>query len=181
MTSYLISNADDECIKILFGNFPIKNLKAYNVNLDNKEQKILYSEKDDLFIDEETYEKICLYIQYLFNRFPPEEEFTSNKRLKQDLINNDKQKILLKSKELETSHGSELLSLISFCLNHPGFKYKKEELRNVGIFEFMDSVQRLNIYESTHALYSGMYSGMCDLSKVDKEKFDFAREIKVHA
>ena len=40
----------------------------------------------------------------------------------------------------------------------------------------MDSVSRLNIYESTKALYSGMYSGMCDLSKVNKNEFNFMRD-----
>lgn len=41
----------------------------------------------------------------------------------------------------------------------------------------MDSVQRLQIYESTCALMSGMYSGMCDMSKVPKEQFNFMREL----
>ena len=41
----------------------------------------------------------------------------------------------------------------------------------------MDSVQRLQIYESTHALMSGMYSGFCDTSKISKEQFNFMREI----
>ena len=52
---------------------------------------------------------------------------------------------------------STLLPLISTCLNHPGFKYKKNELREVGIVEFMDSVQRLQVYESSTALLKGIY------------------------
>lgn len=68
--------------------------------------------------------------------------------------------------------------MISACLNHPGFKYKKNELREVGLIEFMDSVQRLQIYESTTALLKGMYSGFIDTSKIKSEEFNFMREIK---
>lgn len=45
----------------------------------------------------------------------------------------------------------------------------------------MYNLQRLQIYESTRALYGGMYSGMCDLSKVDKNEFNFMRDVKVEA
>ena len=72
---------------------------------------------------------------------------------------------------------SMLLPLVSSCINHPGFKYKLNELREIGIVQFMDSVQRLQIYESTVAINSGLYSGMCDLSKVDKKLFNFMRDI----
>ena len=34
----------------------------------------------------------------------------------------------------------------------------------------MDSVQRLQVYESTRALMSGMYSGMLDTSKMNLNK-----------
>ena len=69
----------------------------------------------------------------------------------------------------------DLMSMISFCVNHPGFKYRADELENLGIYAFMDSVNRLQIYESTSALISGSYSGFCDLSKVDKNQFNFMR------
>ena len=66
--------------------------------------------------------------------------------------------------------------MISFCLNHPGFKYKKNELRDLGIVEFNDSVQRLLIYESTSALMKGVYSGFVDTSKINNKEFNFMRE-----
>jgi hypothetical protein len=62
-------------------------------------------------------------------------------------------------------------------LNHPGFKYKKEELRNVGIVEFMDSVQRISTIVSTTALLQGMYSGMVDTSKIPKDQFNWLRDL----
>lgn len=111
----------------------------------------------------------------MFNVFPPEPEFCSNKTLKQDLINKDRQTLIKNLNNKQSNTG--LIDMISFCLNHPGFKYKKNELREVCIFEFMDSVRRLQVYESTSALMSGLYSGMCDLSKIDKNEFNFMRHI----
>ena len=62
-------------------------------------------------------------------------------------------------------------------VNHPGFKYKKNELKEVGIVEFMDSVKRLQTYENTVALLRGMYSGMIDASKINKEEFNWTRPL----
>ena len=58
-------------------------------------------------------------------------------------------------------------------------KYKKNELREVGIVEFMDSVQRLQVYESSTALLKGIYSGFVDASKIDKNELNFMREISL--
>lgn len=55
-------------------------------------------------------------------------------------------------------------------VNHPGFKYKLQELKEVGIVQFMDSVKRLQLYENTTALMSGVYSGMLDSSKMNLSK-----------
>ena len=55
-------------------------------------------------------------------------------------------------------------------VNHHGFKYKLNELKEVGIFQFMDSVKRLQTYESVTALMKGMYSGFIDTSKINVQK-----------
>ena len=34
-------------------------------------------------------------------------------------------------------------AIISSLINHPGFKYKLHELKEVGVAEFYDSVKRL--------------------------------------
>lgn len=163
--------------KLIFGNIDFSTFNLYEKQVDNEVVLTLYSSELDIEINEETMIKMCKYIQYMFNSFPPEEEFTSSKTLKQDLINKDRQKLIQRSKEKGSSSEQSLLSMISFYLNHPGCKYKKNELREVGYFEFMYNIQRLQIYESTRALFGGMYSGMRDLSKVKKDEFNFMRDI----
>lgn len=179
--SLMIKNMNYQYSKIIFGDIDFSTFKLYEKVKEGEKQLILYSPVMDLEIDEDTRQKMCKYIQYAFFAFPPEEEFTSNKTLKQELINNDKQKILTQRKEQKGKKGQNLLSMISFCLNHPGFKYKKNELRNICIAEFMDSVQRLQMYESTRALYNGMYSGFVDNSKINKNELNFMRDVKITA
>ena len=157
----LLNQLNPKYSNIMFDDIDFSTFKCVEIRPDEKSEIVLYSKKHDIIIDDKTRILMSKFIQHMFNQFPPEEEFTSSKQLKRDLINRDKQ---------------ALIQYLSFCLNHPGFKYKKNELRDVGIFEFMDSVSRLNIYESTKALYSGMYSGMCDLSKVNKNEFNFMRD-----
>ena len=177
--SILIKTIDFKYSQLIFGNINFSTFNLYEKQNGNEKVLTLYSPEMDLEIDEEIMNKMCKYIQFMFNSYPPEEEFTSSKTLKQELINNDKQKMLLRKKEGDG--GQSLLSMISFYLNHPGCKYKKNELREVGYFEFMYNIQRLQIYESTRALFGGMYSGMCDLSKVDKNEFNFMRDVKITA
>ena len=81
------------------------------------------------------------------------------------------------SKNKDDSYKSSLYPLVSSCINHPGFKHSLADLRDVGIFEFMDSVNRLQVYENTRALLAGSMSGFCDTSKIDRENFNFMRDI----
>lgn len=177
--SVLIKTIDYKYSKIIFGDIDFSTFNLYETQNGDEKVFTLYSSKMGLEIDEDVMNKMCKYIQFMFNSFPPEEEFTSSKTLKQELINNDRQKQLLRKKNTDGSQS--LLSMISFYLNHPGCKYKKNELREVGYFEFMYNIQRLQIYESTRALFGGIYSGMCDLSKIDKNEFNFMRDVKVTA
>ena len=139
----LIKNIDHQYSKILFGDIDFSSFILKEKQVGDEQSIVLYSPKMDLEIDEDTRNKMCKYIQYLFNSFPPEEEFTSNRILKQELINNDRQKQIAKAKENKGANQS-LLGMISFYLTHPGCKYKKEELKNIGFFEFM--------YTSAHSI-----------------------------
>lgn len=178
LINLLFKTIDFEYSKLIFGDINFNTFNIYEKTYNGETTSVLYSEEADIEIDEKTLSKMCKYIQYMFATHPPEEEFVSNKTLKQELINNDRQKQLKWKKE---NRNQNMLSMISSCLNHPGFKYKKNELRNVGIFEFMDSVQRLQIYEQTHSLLLGRFNGLCDLSKVNKDEFNFMRDIRVTA
>ena len=178
----LISGLNVEKTKLLFGDLDWSKFKKASMVLEDgtNSPMLLYNEEQDIFVTEEIYLHISAYIRKMFN-INPKVEKAKGKTTKQWMIDEERQK--REREKLERakdpySNNSTLFPMISACVNHPGFKYKSSELKEVGIIEFMDSVQRLQIYENTRALIQGSYSGFCDTSKIDKNQFNFMREIK---
>lgn len=172
----LYKGLDKEKTKLLFGDLDFGLFQPYVQKIDTGEKVVLINSQQEAIIDEDIYNHIANYLRHMFNIFPKVEK-AKGKTTKQWIIDGEKEKIKVQSNDEQNKNKSNLLPMISFCLNHPGFKYKKNELKEIGIVEFMDSVQRLQIYESTSALYSGMYGGFMDVSKIDKQQFDFMRAI----
>lgn len=169
----LIKGANFEVTRTIFGDINFNDFDLYTKKLkDDSQVMTLYNPKLNIEIDEETYTHIAQYLRTMFNIFPKVEK-TKGKTTKEWLIEEEREKLNLRK---DDESKSTLLPLISTYINHPGTKYKSNELCEVGIFEFMDSIQRIQIYESTVAINHGMYSGMVDLKGVDKEAFNFMRE-----
>ena len=162
-------------LNILFKDIDITTFNLYKekVNEEDLEEKFyLYSPTYDIKLYEEDYMQIAEYIREMLNIHPKVEK-AKGKTAKRWMIDEDKMNALHRDEK----NTSTLLPLVSACVNHPGFKYKLQELREVGIYQFMDAVQRLQIYESSRALLQGSYSGMCDTSKVPQDNFNFMRDI----
>ena len=170
-----MTNTDNSAIRLLFPDYRIEHMQLMQLNEKNSNecQLFLYDEENDFVLNESEYMEIAEYIRTLLNIHPKKEK-AKGKTTKQWMIDEDRMNMA----QRDEKNTSTLLPLISACINHPGFKYKLQELRDVGIYEFMDSVQRLQIYESTIALLGGSYSGFADMSKVPKEQFNFMRDIK---
>ena len=161
---------------LLFGDLNLSEFVPYGVYDDNgniTNEITLYNKEKDIELSEDDFNEMVFYIRTMFNMFPKVEK-AKNKATKESII--FEEKMNMQNKE-ESNNSSILFSLISACVNHPGFKYKTTELEDVGIFEFMDSTKRLQIYEQTTALLSGMYSGMIDTKGIDDKEFNFMRNI----
>lgn len=169
-----MTNTDNYAIRLLFPDYRIEHMQLMQLNEKNSNecQLFLYDEENDFVLNESEYMEIAEYIRTLLNIHPKIEK-AKGKTTKQWMIDEDRMNMA----QRDEKNTSTLLPLISACINHPGFKYKLQKLRDVGIYEFMDSVQRLQIYESTIALLGGSYSGFADMSKVPKEQFNFMREL----
>lgn len=173
--SMLIPTVEKEPLNILFKDISFDDFKLlpYKVGQEAEEpQLVLYSKSQNILLSEDDYMTIAEYIREIMNVHPKVEK-AKGKTAKSWMIQEEKMNLMQK-KNKETS---TLLPLISTCVNHPGFKYKTSELKEIGIYQFMDSVQRLQIYESSRALLSGSYSGFCDTSKISKENFNFFRDV----
>ena len=160
------SRKEDTCL--LFGDVDFSSLSPYQNTETN--DIVLMNDDQTLMIDEYKYMHMREYIRLMFNQYPKVEK-AKGKATKEAIIDEERMN-LINNKKLNKnkSYKSMYLPLISSMLNHPGFKYKKNELKEVGIVEFMDSVKRLQVYESTRALMSGIYSGFCDTSKMNLNK-----------
>lgn len=169
----LVPSLKQEDTAFLFGDLDFSKLQRYQKQLDDKTTVVLYDPENDIEIDENTYNQIANYVRNMFNIFPKVEK-AKGKTTKEWMIQEDRENAELHKNE---GYKSVLLPLISSCLNHPGFKYSKSELINVGIVEFMDSVKRLQVYESSTALLKGMYSGFIDGSKIKDESVNFMRDL----
>ena len=153
-----------EDTSLIFGDFDFSILLPRENSITG--EKLLIAPDGAFFIDEDKYMHIREYIRLMFNQYPKVEK-AKGKTTKQAIIDEERMKLLNIKKDEKSQNKSIYLPLISSMVNHPGFKYRKDELDKVGIYEFMDSVQRLQVYESTTALMKGIYSGFIDTSKMD--------------
>lgn len=170
---YKTMTPDITCI--VFGRFDFTNLIAVK-RVDTESVVLGFPKFDDegnvidfeTVIDEVVYYRLCEYVRTIFNQHPKVQK--AKGRAKEVLIKRDREEL---QKRKDSGVGSSfLLPLISGLVNHPGFKYKKNELREVGYIEFMDSVQRLLVYEQSTAFLKGMYSGFMDTSKIPKKELE---------
>lgn len=157
---------------------------------------MIYIERDDngnivqksydecIKINENDYKKLVAYLRIMF-KITVESKRAVGREAKEmsiDIARQDRDRALLEeqAKSKGVSDGdyhlgtSFLLPLVSFACNHAGFKYKKEDLKDIGIFEFMDSVSRLQDYEQVKARWHGIFS-MSDNSKIDTKDLDFKK------
>lgn len=137
----------------------------------------LMDETANIEINEEVYQHFHQYLQTMFNIFP-EEKYVTISWFKEQFIRNDRDALTIeKTKEARgEKESTSIQPVISACVNHPGFKYKLAELKDVGVCEFYDSVRRLQLYENATAIMKGLYSGMIDGKKIDTESYNFMRD-----
>lgn len=173
----LVNASDKEVYQTFLPNIDFADFGIYNkqTSENGEKVKILYDTKNKIEINEQVYFHISQYLRNIFNIFP-EEKITEDAILKQWYIEKDKRELKNKESKKE-SEDSGLINLISACCNHPGFKYKSSELKELGVYQFYDSVKRLQVYEATTSLQKGMYSGFMDSSKIKPEDYNFMKSI----
>lgn len=158
-----------EPLRLLFKNFSFYNfddLQLVQLNKQSPTDKphlAIISPSQNFIITDDEYMELAEYIREMMHVHPKTEKI-NGKSGKLWAIQEDKMNAI-QNKE---KGGSTLLPLVSACINHPGFKYKLEELKDVNIYQFMDSVNRLQIYEQSVAAIHGAFSGMVSGKDVNK-------------
>lgn len=155
--------------KILFGDFDFQAMKVF----ENKKNDtvFLFNPKTGAIIDELAYGKISSYLCSAHN-LTKKVEKAANEFTKKFMIDEDRQKLAYSAKQPYKSFLRPLVSAVKCRMG-----YTLDYVKNMGLYEFMDDLSRLQIIVNTDALLSGAYSGMMDTKKINKKEFDWCREI----
>ena len=156
-----------ESTHILFDDLDFTKFKPY----PNKQNGdiVLADKETGIIIDKMIYLRIVNYLRKLHN-IKPKVEKAANKATKKLLLEEDRMKIRLAQ---DKPFQSYLMPLISAVKVKQG--YTKDYVRNMGLYEFFDDINRLQIIDQADHLLNGMYTGMCDLSNVPRKSFDWLR------
>lgn len=165
----LSQSLPQEKTQILLGDINLQQMKPVE-NLQNGEI-VLRDAETGIVIDELAYKKISAYICKMHN-LTKKVEKAANEFTKKFMIDEDRQKSEYHRKQ---PYKSFLMPLVSSLKTRQG--YTLDYVRNMGVVEFFDEINRLQIIVNTDALLGGSYSGFCDTSKIPKKNFNWMREI----
>ena len=154
---------------IIFGDLDFSKLKPYKH--PQNDEIILADKETGVIIDKLIYMRMMSFLRKLHNITPKPEKAKGN-RAKQAMIDKDR-----RNREInkDKPFRSYLLPLISAVKVRQG--YTRDYVRNMGLFEFFDDLNRLQIVYNSDHLLSGIYSGSIDAKKINKEELNWLREL----
>lgn len=153
---------------ILFGDVNFEALRPFQ----HPNETVYLGDPDTgVIIDELAYGKISSYLCSAHN-LTKKVEKAANEFTKKFMIDEDRQKIAYNSKQPYKSFLRPIISAVKCRMG-----YTLDYVKNMGLYEFMDDLSRLQIIVNSDALLQGSYSGMIDTKKIPKKEFDWCREI----
>ena len=155
--------------EVILGDLDLSRLKPYK-NPQNDEI-ILADKENGIVIDRFIYERMATHIRNMHG-LKKKVEKAKNAITKKVMIEEDRRNI---ERNKNKEYVSFLLPLISSVKARQG--YTLDYIKNEGLVEFMDEVNRLQIIHNADALLSACYSGFCDTSKIDKKQLNWMRDL----
>ena len=155
---------------ILFGDLDFQSMRPFQ----NKQNGavVLFNPQTNAVIDELAYGKMHAYLCSAHN-LTKKVEKAANEFTKKFMIEEDRQKIAYNQKQPYKSFLRPLISAVKCRMG-----YTLDYVKNMGLYEFMDDLNRLQVIVNADALLQGSYSGMVDTSKIPKKNFDWCRSIE---
>ncbi len=158
---------DTKASKYLFGDFDFSKL----IRVDNDGKlELMYK---DIVINEAVFNKIADCIRKLHMIPPPQYTKVANEYTKQKMIESAYSDLEFAKRKKKKSF---IKLYVSRATNHPYFKYRLDEVWNLKVYAFFDAIKSISIVESSKNLSMGAYSGNLDLSKINKQEFNWLRE-----
>jgi hypothetical protein len=160
-----------EKTRIFFGDIDFQQF-TYSRNEDG--DFLMTEDKAGIVIDHYIHHKISDFLCRIHS-IKKKPELPGNEFTKKILIDEDREKRKRRTKE---NFQSQMLPLISSMVNSSGFKYSIEDVRDLKIFAFMDSVMRVQTIKSAEQLTAAYYAGNIDTKKFDTKKLNWLAELK---
>lgn len=163
-----------EVTRLLLGDLDLSKFKPRPLK-DTEEVVLVYegteSDEHPIIISSIIYEVLVTYIRKMHN-FKKQIDKAGNEITRKQLIRLARQDAeMAKNKP----HESFLRPVISAVKCRQG--YSMDYIKQMGIFELMDDLSRLNIIVQADAAMGGMYSGFVDTKKMDKTVLNWTRNI----
>lgn len=165
----LVTSLPQSETAILFGETDFTKYKIINTDKGNQ---LMYKNS---VISEPIYNLMANCLRKMNNLAEPKYKKVGNEETKRKMI--EYAYTDLKNAK-RRKYKSQLADMVSAATNHPFFKYGINEVKDMKIYAFFNSLKRINIIEHSHYLSTAVYSGSIDPSKINKKDFDWLRSIE---
>lgn len=165
----LCPSFSQEQTSLVLGDLDLSKLKPYSMG--ETEDVVLSNEDHTIIINEIIYNVLVTYLRKMHG-FKKQVDKAGNKITHKVLIDLARQDEKMAQKK---PYKSFLLPLVSSLQGRQ--KYTKDYIRNMGIYEFMNQINRAQIIVQADAALQGSWSGMVDTKKIPKETFDWMKDI----
>ncbi len=165
----LCSSFKPEQTSLVLGDLDLSQLTPYSMG--ETEEVVLSNKDHTIIINEVIYNVLVTYLRKMHG-FKKQVDKAGNKMTHKVLLNLARQDAKMAQNK---PYKSFLLPLVSSLQGRQG--YEKSYIRNMGIYEFFNQINRIQIVVQADAALGGMYSGMIDTKKMDKTVLDWMRDI----
>ena len=141
---------------------------------ESNQDLVLVDPEHGLVIDRMLYTKLATTLRRMHG-FEYKPEYATNKYTLRALIEDAKfkhERDMRERKPYQSYLGQMVISLV--CTEE--FKYSSKTVQDIGICELVISYQQICKKKNALALLQGSYSGMIDVSKIDKSRFSWIFE-----
>lgn len=171
--SLLCRNFSQEQTSIIFGALDFQKFSLYKKK--DSDDVVMCDIENNIDIDEYTYMIIADVLRKIHG-LKRNNQMPANEATKQILIEDARDEYNMnKNKE----YHSQLKNMISAMINCEGFKFNHNEVWNMKINAFMDSVKRISKIKNADLLLQSGYSGFgVDLKKISNKQLDWLGELE---
>lgn len=159
---------------ILFGDLDFQTLKLAQAGIDLKSPEVTLINKDRVVVDRAIHKLLTDYIRKI-HRLKKNTDVGYDTYTKKVMIEDEKEEM---QRQRQKPFDSLLVPLISALTNCPEFKYRWDDIWQLPIGVFMDSIERIQKHKNYGFIMQGIYAGCIDTKKLNKKELQWMGELK---